>query len=474
MRRLISVALLLVLLLPLAAHPAAAQTCPPIPWEQTSTRSFTFVYPQGEPLGAQIAAQYGSLLDAEYNRFTRLFQISLLTPLTVRLYPTGANYACLNPLAPVIPIGQMHSHAGIREIALIAQYILADPESWQQQALDLLRHELAILFAQQLGGGKTPPGLEIGLGIYAQDPAQTFEHRLAAAPPPAEPVTSWRRLWEAPDVIANPAAPLQAASIVAYLVDVYGWERFVAFLSALRTAESYRAALAEVYQVEAGTLEAHWRVYYPLYFQGRWRINALYELSLAPYEQLIAAGAYQAASEGLAQTIALLTQRGDQPDLLAQAQALQQTAAAGLQADALARQSWQAYQEGAFAAAADFAAQALETYALLGDARNQETLAAIQSRAGEILALRADLAALQTRPPPAAAPRLLEIASRLGQLGDAEGQQAAELLIVRLNEQRQNLAIASAIAGAGFGLVFLVFYLVLVRRPPPPEALVQS
>ncbi len=70
---------------------------------------------------------------------------------------------------------------------------------------DHLRHELAILFAQNLAGDKLPPGLAIGLGIYAEDPALTFERRLSAAPPPAEaPSMSWRGLWEAPDVIAHP------------------------------------------------------------------------------------------------------------------------------------------------------------------------------------------------------------------------------------------------------------------------------
>ena len=457
-----------------AAAPAAAQTCSRLNWGETSTRAFTFTYQQSVSLGGEIAAQYGDLLDTEYNRFANLFHTSLPTPLTVRIYPNGTDYACLNALAPAIPIGQTHSHIGGREIALLAQYILADLETWQIEGFNLLRHELAILFVQNLSGDKAPSGLEIGMGIYAEDPALTFERRLAAAPPPTDaPSLSWRGVWEAPDVITNPDVSLQAASIVAYLVDVYGWDKFVAFLSTLRTAESYRTALTEVYQVEAGALEDQWLTYYPLYFEGRWRNNALYEFSLSAYEQLITSGAYQAASDGLTPTIALLTQRGDQPDLLAQAQALLEKAASGLAADALARQARQAYQEGDYPAATDFANQALETYAPLNDTRNQDTLTTLESRAEEILTLHAELDTLQVNLDPSAASRLLEIAPRLGELGDAEGQMQAELLVAQINTQRQDQAVTLALGGAGVGLVLLILRIVLSRRPHPPEVIVQ-
>ncbi len=459
----------------LLVSPTAAQTCTRLTWGETSTRAFTFVYQERVPLGQEIVAQYGPRLDDEYNRFANLFHTALSTPLAVRLYPNGTDYTCLNALAPAIPLGQTHSHIGGREISLIAQYILADPESWQIEGFNHLRHELAILFAQNLAGDNLPPGLAIGLGIYAEDPALTFERRLSAAPPPAEaPSMSWRGLWEAPDVIAHPDLNLQAASIVAYLVDVYGWETFVTFLNTLRTAESYRTALADVYEVEAGALEDQWLTYYPLYFEGRWRENALYEFSLTTYEQLLAAGAYQAASDGLTPIFTLLTQRGDQPERLAQAETLLATALTGLEADALARQARQTYQEGDYPAAAAFATQALEKYTPLHDTRNQDTLTTIQTRAQEILTLRAELTTLQSDLTPATAPRLLEIAPRLGELGDAEGRAQAEGLLAQINAQRQDQAVNVALMGAGVGLVFLIFRILLSRKKTPPEVLVQS
>jgi hypothetical protein len=480
MRRLTAL-LFLGLLLTLTFRPAAAQTCTSYTWGQTSTRAFTFVYQQLTPLGTEIAAQHGEALDAEYNRFATLFQVALPTPLTVRVYPFGSDYTCLNALAPTIPSGQTHSHIGAREIALIGQYIHADPAAWQIEGLEVLRHELALLFAQHLTGGKVPPGLEMGLGIYAEDPALTFERHLAAAPPPAEPSLTWRGLWESPDVIAHPEIRLQTASIVAYLVEVHGWDKFVAFLNTLRTAESYRTALAEVYETEFSTLETQWQKYYPYYFEGRWRTNYLYEFSLTPYEQLLAAGAYQAAHDGLTKIIVLLTQRDDQPERLSEAERLLATADTGLAADALARQAHQAYQEGDYPGAVDFATHALTLYASLEDSRNQATLTTLQTRAQEILTLRAELTALESSPSPsvgagltpADAPRLLAIAPRLSELGDAEGQALADQLLVQINQQRQEQAKLLALAGAGIGVGLLLLRIFLTRQKPPQEVMVQ-
>ena len=452
---------------------ASAQTCSSVSWTETNTRAFLITYPQGNALGPEIANLDRGLLDTEYNRFATLFSLSLHTPITIRLYPTGSQFTCLNATVPSIPIGQTHSHIGGREISLIAEYISRTPD-WQTTGINDLRHELAILFAYELTGGKTPPGLEIGLGMYAENPAQTFErHVSSTSPPTAEPSLSWRGVWEAPNLITDPSLSLQAASIVAYLVDVYGWDRFVGFLSTLRTAESYRAALTEVYRVEASALEEQWLTYYPLYFEGRWRDNALYEFNLSAYEQLIAAGAYQAATDGLASTIALLTQRGDQPELLTQAQSLLTQAANGLEADALARQAHQAYQEDNYPTAADFAVQALEKYTPLNDVRNQETLLTIQDRAEEILSLRAELDDLQTTLTPSDASRLLEIAPRLSELGDTLGQTQAGTLLSQINEQRQQQAITFAMIGAGTGLLLLMIRIALTRRRTPQEVLVQ-
>ncbi|MFQ5617247.1 MAG: hypothetical protein ACE5GO_12415 [Anaerolineales bacterium] len=466
--------LILAILIPARA---VAQTCSQVTWGETRTRSFAFIYPDNLPLGEEIAAALGERLDSEFVRFVNLFQASLPLPISIRIYDDERDYYCFNTLAPAIPVGQTHSHVGSREIALIAQNITDDHESWRIEGLNTLRYELAILFVKYVANDKAPPGLEIGTGIYAEDPALSFEHRFEAAPPPTgEPTATWRGLWEAPDVIQSPEHALQNASIVSYLVDVYGWDDFLSFLESLRTSESYRQALTEAYNVDAGALEDHWLTYYPLYFRGRWRTNHIYALSLAPYEQLIAAGAYQAAADGLAEVIELLVHL-EEFELLSQAQALNQKTLTGLEADALARQSRQAYLEGDYPTAVDFAVQAKDKYAEIGDARNLEALDAYRSQAQEVIDLHAELAEIQAGIKGTGGAhhtgRLTEIGLRLGELGDQEGHDQATQTLKTLEASNQSQAVRVGLIGAATGLILLGHRVYLFRRQPPPEAMLQ-
>ncbi len=458
---------------------AAAQTCTQLTWGETTTRAFVFTYQASNPLGQEIATAFGSTLDEEFNRFSNLFRMTLQVPVMVRIYPTERDYYCFNALAPQIPLGQTHSHIGGREIALIAQNIRDDPESWQVNGLDALRGELAVLFINALSAGKAPPGLQTGVNIYAQDPFVTFEHLINTTAPPYErPSASWRNLWDTPDLIVHPDQAVQATSITAYLVDVYGWERFIQFAGALRTAESWRLALESIYPASANALESQWAdVYYARFMSGRWRENALYSLSLAPYEQLIAGGAYQAAADGLADVIKLLIDLEDF-DRLSQAEALNATAYRGLEADALARQARQTYLEGDYAAAQSFAADAITAYINLSDMRNLESLLTIEKQAAEVIELNAELDSIETRlGTPAAlavSERLQAIGARLGTLGDSAGAARAAEAIATLNTARKQFAMAIAIGGALLAIVIFLLRLKHFTAPPPPETQLQA
>ncbi|HUF37395.1 MAG TPA: hypothetical protein VMN57_02630 [Anaerolineales bacterium] len=473
------IGLLSLLLLVLSAPTTAlAQACTLQNWGETRTRSFIFTYQEATPLGREIAERFGEALDAEFNRFANLFETSPPVPLMVRVYPNEREYYCFNALAPEIPIGQTHSRIGGREIALIAQNISADPQAWEAGGLEALRHELAVLFLNALTAEKAPPGLQLGLGIYAEDPSVTFESRLAdTRPPTTAPEATWRTLWEAPNVVFERSNALQAASITAYLVDVYGWDDFLEFAAALRTADSWRLALEAVYPIDANALERHWaETYYPVYLQGRWRENAFYALSLAPYEGLIAAGAYQAAADGLANVITVLIDM-EEFDQLSRAQELNVQAHQGLEADALARQARQAYLEGDFTAAADFARESLGHYTALDDTRNLAALNEILAQAEEVGRLRLELAELAPQADGLTAgllgPRLAEIGTRLTVLGDPAGAAEAAALLARINTARTTLALAIAAAGALAACLVLYRRVHGLRRLPSPEARLQ-
>lgn len=459
--------------------PAAAQACSQLTWGETKTRAFVFTYQAGPPLGSDLAAEYGPALDEEFNRFSSLFETALPVPIMVRIYPTERDYYCYNALAPRIPIGRTHSHIGGREIALIAQNIQDDLPAWQATGLDALRGELAVLFLTHLSADKAPQGLQIGLNVYAQDPFATFETLLAETNPPLErPDATWRSLWESPDPIGSPDHAVQAASITAYLVDVYGWESFIEFAAALRTAESWRPALEAVYPVSANALESQWAgTYYARFMAGRWRENVLYNLSLTPYEQLIAAGAYQAAADGLAKVIELLVELQDF-DQLTRAQALNAAAFRGLEADALANQARQAYLEGDFPAAQSFASDAIQAYIDLADVRNLEALLTIERQAIEVIELNAELDGIETKPMfrtgLTSAGRLLEISARLQTLGDPAGAERANTVIAAANTARSQLGAGIAFTGVLFaGIIFFV-RLRRFREAAPPEVRLQS
>ena len=458
---------------------AAAQACTLQTWGETRTRSFIFTYQEGTPLGAEIAGRFGEVLDAEFNRFANLFETSLPVPILVRVYPNERDYYCFNALASEIPIGQTHSHIGGREIALIAQNITADRVAWEAQGLEALRHELAILFLNAMTAEKAPPGLQLGLGIYAEDPFVTFEERLGDHPPPLDaPSATWRGLWEAPNLVFARENALQAASITAYLIDVYGWDRFLEFTGALRTSDSWRPALEEVYPAGANALESQWETtYYPVYFEGRWRENVIYGLSLAPYEQLIASGAYQAAVEGLAEVIVVLVDL-EEFEKLTRAQELNALAQQGLEADASANQARQAYLEADFTAAAEFADAALAGYAALGDLRNEAGLVLIRAQAEEVVRLREEVETLRPRADGLAAgllgPRLAEIEGRLTVLGDPQGAAAAAELLGAINRSRTAMAAGIALLGVLLACLVLVRRVRGVRELPAPEARLQT
>ncbi len=466
--------LLLTLLLP--ARRAAAQTCEQdFTWQEQRTASFSIVYPAEHPaVGQMIAQQLGGQLDREYARFAQWFQTSLDLPLTIRIYPGEPDYYCLNTLAPQIPYGATHSHIGTREIALIGNNIAAEPEQWQAAGLNTLRYELGSLFAQHITEGKAPPGLKIGIGLYTEEPAVMWAQQAEDGAPEGQPAATWRALWESPDIVHRPTEPRQLASIVAYLVDVYGWETFLHFLRALPTAENYRQALQDTYGVEPGPLQTHWRVYYPVYFEGRWRAHVLYGFDLTVFEQLIAAGAFADAAAGLKEALAFFVKMGQTDQVLA-AEALNSQALAGVEANALVRQARQALLESDYPATLEFAAGAKEKYTHLGYTARDEELTAYAARAQEILALRAELAEMQTQIGPENgleyAPRLTEIGVRLGELGDTEGQAAVRVNLQQLTVQRANYATTVSMFVVLLCLSLLVHRAYHVWTQPPPETL---
>ncbi len=469
--------MLLFCLLPLGQAHAAdlpQTTCPQdTAWRESRTQSFSVIFATEDAALAQsLITQLGSWFDETYAQFSGAFGVALPLPLSIRIYPRLIDYDCLNPFAPRLVPGDTHSHIGAREIALVGEAILSDFDSWQAEAQNAFRHELVKLFAEKLSEGIAPPGLLVGLGGYAENPNEVFESRFQGAGLEETPQFSWQELWENAGNLSGEQYLLEATSTVAYLVDVYGWGSFTDFLRALSAAGEYRQALADVYGLSVRELNEHWQQYFEVYVQGRWRANVFHSFDLTVYEQMIAAGAYADAADGLREAIALLTALG-QSGAAAQAQTLLARAEQGVQAGALAAQARQELQAGNYAAAQAVAQASLDLYAQLEDERRIEEVTNYRERAEEVLQLRAEveqLSAGRALTSPIAPRRLLQIGERLGELGDTTGVNAAALALTIVNEQRREAIAWISVGGALVSLALLWRQFRFLRRAPPVEA----
>jgi hypothetical protein len=475
----ITIALITLLLVTSLARPAplaaTSHQCllGELRWIESRSPHFAVVtLPEDHELGRQVWTHVVPELQHYYERAARLFDASLLTPIVFRFYPNRQQFYCLNPLASGLPAQRFYHRLGMREIAFISNELNWQQTDWEIELLNNLRYELTLLFVEQLSRGKAPPGLQAGIGAYAQGPQAIVGQRLTSAEATA-PQTSWRFLWESSEAQHNRATAFQSMTTVAYLVDVYGWPAFRQFLQDLATSESYRSALLQTYGVELTEMQTHWQLYYPFFLEGRWRANVFYGFDLEPLEQLLVAGAYADAAEGLRETIAFLEslQEGER---IVEAKALLDQAETGLEAGALLRQARQALLRKEYEYSINLADQAQDKYSSLGDQRRLEEIDVYRSWAQEVLETRQAITVLNDRAMAGdaddAAADLLVTWQRLIELDDLAGAAQVEEILreieVRQKERAQEEAALVVLACT----LLLLLRVLLIWRRSPPEA----
>lgn len=453
------------------AHNVRQNECDfPLSWGEYRTKHFAIIYsPDNIGLAQSIVSIYAEDLDKEYEQFSSAFGISLQTPISIRLYPNTDYFYCLNALSPVLGEKATHSHIGFREISLIANNIQADYNAWKEKALNGFRHELVGLFGEKVSNGNAPIGLLIGLGGYAEDPAEVFEERYRNAGSITEPNLMWQALWEGDNLPYGESELLQATSIVAYLIDVYGWNNFLDFLRDLVNSEGYRQSLLDTYGFRIQELQNHWVDYFKAYIIDRWRFNVFHNYHLEAIQELFSAGAYTDAVKGLQEAIPLIEIFGEEEELISANELLNQSQL-GIKAGALVGDARQALLSGEYQECIDLSTQALGIYNQLGDQRRLGELELYVSVAEEILSLRGEVEEIRKDVPyPGEVKRLVDIGKRLGELGDQQGASAVEVaLAVITASQRKFIELI-------FGIGVVIIILLLMRRifrlkdPSPPE-----
>jgi hypothetical protein len=442
-------------------------------WQELEMGSFVLIFPtHASDLAQKIYGRFPEDLETMVENYSRAFSVDLVLPVTIRVYPTHADYYCVNPLAPVISESTAHSHLGQREIAVIDSAIQEDLETWDRQVLYGFQHELAVLFAEEITGGYAPPGLLKGLGGYAENPQETFNIRFETADSPSEPDIGWQTLWDGEVSLADERALLQSISTVAYLIDVHGWGKFLDFLDQIKIEQGYRQAITEVYSIGLQGLQSHWRTYFPVYVGSRWEANIFHNYDLDVYRQLISSGAYIDSVSGLAEAVSLIDIFGDQTQRQA-AQELFGQAEMGMKAGELTLQSRQALLAGKYVESFTTAEEALKLYDQLGDTRRKSELEIYMTVAKEVLDLRAGLEVISEQGigiNPLKNQEIFDIGQRLLELGDLEGVSQAERIMLLLGASRNTFFRVVVLVFVMVSLGLIARRILSLRRPTPPEA----
>ena len=436
-------------------------------WRQISSENFVILYTANQVnLAQDINKIFLGRLEEDLGKYEVAFSMDLATPITIRLYPSATEYYCLNALAPLIGGGDFHSHIGTREIAMIASEIKSNQSDKDNQILNALQHEIAVLFGEQITNGYAPPGLMEGLGGYFENPEQTFIDRFEEAGMINTPDRGWQRLWEEDIPSSNSSVFLQQISTIAYLVDVFGWEHLVAFLQKIADLKGYRQALVEVYAVNLQDLQTHWMSYFPIYLQARWQANVIYNHDLSQYHVLISEGAYADAASRLKEALPLIN-LFESEGKLSEAESLLSRAEKGASAAELALESRQAILAGDYNLGYSKAEQGLSLYSQLDDSRRIAELETYLDICGEVLSLRAEMEQLRgvgTPLDPVRTNRIISIGRRLNELGDKDGANEVQIVLLLLGAGQQVLVQWTTVIGL-LVCIYLIWRRILsVRR----------
>jgi hypothetical protein len=426
-------------------------------WLALDTEYFSILYTVGDyPLAFALQNETGPTLDRLFTQFNVLFGVDLAPPLTIRIYPDFSVYTRLNVVAPSVPADGTHSRIGRREIALFSDRIFDQQTTWDQESLNGLYYELAVLFAIDASQNQAPPGLLTSIGAYARDP---FLVSMAGLADLSVAEVDWLDLWMDPDLRLSREGTFLGASMVAYLVDARGWEAFVRFLAALPEGQDIQEVITLHYDLTPSALEARWKDYWPLYLASRWAVNFFHTYDLARYETLLEAGAYQEAALGLEQAVDHLTYL-EQPETLDEARRLLARAQTGQHAGELLLSAREAILAGEYSQALEALNAAEDLYSALGDPSRQEDVDALREHAKTVLALRVEIADLQALDSGlfsdygSRIARLDAVAAALEDLGDGSGQSSALELKESLLMKRQRRR--WALAGGGFFLALVL------------------
>lgn len=478
MRRFVLVGLTLYIILNSSLRASANALQQFYTWDEVRTDSFVIIYPLIEgatketilalygsqlpsgqqDLGHLILYAYGKALEKEYQRSQILLNVDLDLPISVRVYPRVSDYYYLNAYAAPMPPGATHGHVGEKEISLIAENIAKDPLVWQVQALNAFRSELSAIAVEKLTKGKAPPGLVVAVSQYILDPREVLSAAISQARQDSPDLSvGFEELWSDEQVLHDATKTVQAVSSLAFLVDSYGWKRFLDFMNALTNASNLDSAYEAVYKSSLESAEKLWRSYFPVYIEERWQYHFLYNVDIESYRRMIQMGAYNDALTLLTEQIYLLEQVGESKSLIA-LQDLFEKAKKGKQGVSLVQQARQNCAEGDYLLCLEKLAKARSIFESIGDEQRLVEIGKLEQVARDVQSFRQEFEqqkwiALITNSPQSVE-QLLEISRKLIKMGDRQSEKNI-VKIIQAIKIRNMLLLTLSLS---------VFLLMLLRR----------
>lgn len=346
---------------------------------------------------------YAARADDIYLSLSAVFSATLETPITLRLLDSADALRRANPIAVVIDGVVVGGRRGRREITLVPSLVNQGAPGGQASApaLDnLLRRELALRLAAELSDDRLPDGFREGLAQYLEQPDDRRTPGVARLRDAhvGDRLRTWADMNAPGAIYEDPALMLaESLSIVHFLVDTRGWDRWLAFVRATAHAPGWRYALETTYGQLPVEVEAAWRVWLPGYLDGGWRSHVLFGDDVSGAEALLRRGDFAAARARLAGAAAVLA--ATDPAAAEHARALLARADAGQTARAALAEAEAALSAADYAGAGADAARASTALAAAGDTAGAEIAAEIARRAAMGQAAVADLDRAGRLPP---------------------------------------------------------------------------
>lgn len=351
-------------------------------WQELATADFLILFTPGNKAKAQT---YSVFVDATYEEIATLFAYRLEIPISLRLYPTQESYNQVNPLARSHPGIVAHADAQHREVAIVLPQTLKQNES---EIRNNVRHELTHIVIAALSENRLSTGFQEGIAQYVEQPTAELDQKVAALAQQHKDnnLMPWSDLDDREKVYNDPDRSYpQTLSVVAFLVERFGFAKLRDFLTITARSSGYRSALERAYKTPATELEQQWHAWLPSYLAKGYQRNAVTSYDLGYARHLLTQFRYAEAHTELERaTTWLQNQTAPAPNLdpqtqaalLTEAQTLLKRSQDGETAEQTAAQARAALVAGDYPQAQELIEKARAAYGALGDTRQDKVLEA--------------------------------------------------------------------------------------------------